>query len=247
MSSSRPGASPTNITRAFGLPSANTSWVAVVRNAQPSKRSRIVAQLFEAGGASRRLARRHDRGVGRRRRRCTGSGWRRRSGNAAAMARPIAGSLRGRAASAAAVGMAWAADRRRTGRPASRRPARRRPPPDRRRAARGQPGRGFCSSPGAVRPWGNAGNHACGAAGWKVRRRGRSRRHAGAVRIAVRAIGRRAPAGWRIVCSKWRYLSNWNNTTDRSTCPRGDRPIARSAGIGRPLVSGQYPGPRCDA
>src|SRR3954471_14924957 len=23
-------------------------------------------------------------------------------------------------------------------------------------------------------------------------------------------------AGWRIVCSKWRYLSNWNNTTGRS-------------------------------
>ena len=40
-SSSRPGASPTNITRACGLPSANTSWVAVARSAQPSNRARI--------------------------------------------------------------------------------------------------------------------------------------------------------------------------------------------------------------
>ena len=41
MSSSQPGASPTNITRACGLPSANTSCVAVTRSAQPSKRSRM--------------------------------------------------------------------------------------------------------------------------------------------------------------------------------------------------------------
>src|SRR5215468_9962520 len=50
MSSSRPGASPTNMTRACGLPSAKTSWVAVVRNAHPSKRSS--------------LARRHHGGLG---------------------------------------------------------------------------------------------------------------------------------------------------------------------------------------
>ena len=36
MSSSRPGASPTNITRAVGLPSAKTSCVAVAFKAQPS-------------------------------------------------------------------------------------------------------------------------------------------------------------------------------------------------------------------
>jgi hypothetical protein len=40
-------------------------------------------------------------------------------------------------------------------------------------------------------------------------------------------------AGWRIVCSKWRYLSNWNNTTDRSTLvPVVDRPIAGPQGSG---------------
>jgi hypothetical protein len=39
MSSSRPGASPTNISRACGLPSAKTSWVAVALRAQPSNRS----------------------------------------------------------------------------------------------------------------------------------------------------------------------------------------------------------------
>ena len=40
-SSSRPGASPTNITFACGLPSANTSWVAVAFSAQPSNLSRM--------------------------------------------------------------------------------------------------------------------------------------------------------------------------------------------------------------
>src|SRR6476660_8053710 len=90
--------------------------------------------------------------------------------------------------------------------------------------------------PGAVRPWGNAGNHACGAAGWKVRRRGRSRRHAG----TVGGTGDRSAttSGWRIVCSKWRYLSNWNNTTDRSTLvPVGIARLPRPAGRGRILVS----------
>src|SRR3954465_760131 len=45
-------------------------------------------------------------------------------------------------------------------------------------------------------------------------------------------------SGWRIVCSKWRYLSNWNNTTDRSTLvPVGIARLPRSAGRGRILVS----------
>src|SRR5262249_48174010 len=58
ISSSRPGASPTNITLACGLPSANTSRFAVRRRAQPSNRSsrsRSASRLV-AEAAARRAA-----------------------------------------------------------------------------------------------------------------------------------------------------------------------------------------------
>src|SRR5258706_15290428 len=58
ISSSRPGASPTNITLACGLPSANTSRFAVRRSAQPSNRSsrsRSASRLV-AEAAARRAA-----------------------------------------------------------------------------------------------------------------------------------------------------------------------------------------------
>ena len=48
MSSSRPGASPTNITRACGLPSAKTSWVAVVAQRAALEALEDGAQLLEA-------------------------------------------------------------------------------------------------------------------------------------------------------------------------------------------------------
>ena len=46
-SSSRPGASPTNISRASGAPSAKTRREAVLRSAQPSKRSSVARKLVE--------------------------------------------------------------------------------------------------------------------------------------------------------------------------------------------------------
>ncbi len=105
ISSSRPGASPTNITRACGLPSANTSWVAVVRRAQPSKRSRIArnssrlaalraawrAAMMAASGAGGGPATRHGREIagGRDRARWRGAGL-------SVASRPYRGSRRGR-------------------------------------------------------------------------------------------------------------------------------------------------------
>ena len=56
MSSSRPGASPTNMMRAPGLPSANTSRVAVDFSAQPSKVS-ISARSASSEGAVRAASR----------------------------------------------------------------------------------------------------------------------------------------------------------------------------------------------
>src|SRR6476659_3649313 len=59
MSSSRPGASPTNMMRACGLPSANTSRVAVFFSAQPSKFSKRVRSASSVGAvraASRAIA-----------------------------------------------------------------------------------------------------------------------------------------------------------------------------------------------
>ena len=55
-SSSRPGASPTSMTRAPGLPSAKTSWVAVCFSLQPSKRpsaARSSSRLAAARAAAR--------------------------------------------------------------------------------------------------------------------------------------------------------------------------------------------------
>ena len=56
MSSSRPGASPTSISRPSGLPSENTSDFAVNLRLQPSKRAMLCAQLVERRGARRQLA-----------------------------------------------------------------------------------------------------------------------------------------------------------------------------------------------
>ncbi len=59
MSSSRPGASPTNMMRACGLPSANTSRVAVFFSAQPSKFSSSARSASSVGAvraASRAIA-----------------------------------------------------------------------------------------------------------------------------------------------------------------------------------------------
>src|SRR5262249_32581148 len=101
MSSSRPGASPTNMTRACGLPSAKTSWVAVARNAQPSKRSSIarsstrLAALFAAARAAITAA-----AAGR-----AGSGS--RAGTERAVAAALASAF-GRATSARAAGAALA-------------------------------------------------------------------------------------------------------------------------------------------
>ena len=63
-SSSRPGASPTNMTRPRGLPSAKTRLVAVKRRLQPSKASSVARSSVEGGGRRGRLARRHDRCLG---------------------------------------------------------------------------------------------------------------------------------------------------------------------------------------
>ncbi len=49
MSSSRPGASPTNMMRACGLPSENTSRVAVFFSAQPSKFSSSARNASSVG------------------------------------------------------------------------------------------------------------------------------------------------------------------------------------------------------
>ena len=48
-SSSPPGASPTNMTLDPGAPSANTSWVAVLFKAQPSKRSSVDRRVARSG------------------------------------------------------------------------------------------------------------------------------------------------------------------------------------------------------
>ena len=69
-SSSAPGASPTSISREPGVPSANTSRLAELFSAQPSKRSRMARKLVEACGAARGFARGH------RRRHPAGRGWR---------------------------------------------------------------------------------------------------------------------------------------------------------------------------
>ena len=188
MSSSRPGASPTNITRAFGLPSANTSWVAVLRKAQPSKRVQDRAQLLEAGGASCRLARRHDRGVRRLRKRGAAAGRRLGSRRAnrwrgAAWVDPRRRSL-------------WWSGRglgRRVGKPVDRRFADQRV--DARLLVEGEKLAGSLvavsvHSRCAVRPWRNACNHARGAPALKVR----LVRVVGSARLVPRPSGGRTAA-----------------------------------------------------
>ena len=140
MSSSRPGASPTNITRACGLPSANTSCLAVVRSAQPSNRpacARSSSRLAALRAASRAAITAMSGAAG-----APGA-----AGSPEARARRVEPAPRRRAAASE-----WLGERRRirlrrrqADRPASRRPARRPRPPHRSpafRAPRGAWGHG---------------------------------------------------------------------------------------------------------
>ena len=228
-SSSRPGASPTNITRACGLPSANTSWVAVVRKRAAfeaiedvARSSSRLAALLAASRAAMTAASGDGGGAAPAaagRLRTAGT---RRDAAPAAGVEPRPGNLRRRGRRG--VGRRIVA---RTGRPASRRPARRRPPPGRRRAARGQPGRGRCSS--LVRnAVADACNHACGA---------RELKCPGGCRSAVAPaadVSRRLQLLSVVPRLAYRLLkkavsSNQNNEADRAASISGEFESSRDA------------------